>query len=148
MSRRTQIVDSTELVLQSILDGDGEVLFKYTEKNKISPIDLKNIPFPAAFIYIGDQIRVTDSSDEAVIGSNTVTWRANLIIEFWVNGDNDVEDALARVQSAMETNYRLDALCSYSRLVSFEHYIIDIDKEIQAMSMNFEVLFRHNRFNP
>lgn len=147
MSVRTTILDNTKSVLEGILD-DGERVIKQVETNKISSIDLRTAVFPAAFIYLDAQNRITESRDEAVIGNDTVSWRGNLVIEFWVDGRNDIEGILAVIQTAMEENYRLNSVCAYSRLLNIEHYIIDVDKEVQAMSLNYEIIFRHDRFSP
>lgn len=149
MSTRTTILDNTKTVLESIVDIAGDPIIQQVEKNKISGIDLRTAVFPAAFLYLDTQNRITQSSDEAVIGSNTVSWRANLVIECWVNHGDELENVvLPKIQIAMEENYRLNGICAYSRLTSVVHYIIDVEKEVQAVSLNYEVIFRHNRFNP
>jgi hypothetical protein len=120
---------------------DTATLLKHAEGKKITPVDIETTPLPAAFVYSGPEQKVTGDGD-ATIGYET--WRWRLVIEVWIKGV-DPEDVLKEIHDLMWTNRSFGNLAVTSERVGATLLVVDDTQEIEALLIDFDVLYRHTK---
>ena len=113
---------------------------QYVENKKISPVDIETVAFPCAFIFSGAEQKLNDG--RSVIGYENWNWR--VVIEVWVK-DADPEDILKEIHDLMWTNRSINNLAVTSDRVGVDFLVVDVEQSIEAMLIDYDVLYRHER---
>jgi hypothetical protein len=111
---------------------------KYTEINRMTVLDIDNVVFPSVFIYSGPETRLKD--DRAAIGYENWEWKVFLE----VYGENlDLEDMLAKIHRVIFEDYRLDGNAVEAARAGVEMWVVDPDRVLSAMLIEYNVVYRH-----
>jgi len=110
------------------------------EVYKTFPGDIETVPFPCAFIYSGRESRVMDG--RAVIGKET--WQWPIFIEVWSITD-DLEFLLGEIHNKLFLNETLSGYAITSYRLGVDIFVVDPDKFLQVMVIEYEVLYRHTK---
>lgn len=137
---------------QKILTGFKEILedidtisLNHVEINRSTPVDLDIVPFPACFIYSGPEELAAD--EEQVVGHETFKWE--VVIEAWLKeGDVSEEYLLGEVHKAIFADYTLGGNAAYSRRIGSQFQVLDPDRAMRAMRINYVVTYRHRIGQP
>ena len=131
-STRQNILNQIVTTLESLS------ALKYVEQKKISPVDLETVPFPCAFVFSGAERKLND--DRAVIGDENWSWR--IVIEVWAK-DTDMESLLKEIHDLMWINRSLNGYAALLDRVGVDFLVVDVEQSIEAMLIDFDVLYRH-----
>lgn len=131
-SKRTSILNKIVEILTAITD------LKHVENRKISPVDLETVALPCAFVFSGAEQKLND--DKAAIGYENWTWR--IVIEVWVK-DTDPEILLKQIHDAMWTNRNIGGFAVTSDRVGVDMLVVDVTQSIEAMLIDYDVLYRN-----
>lgn len=133
-SKRTEILNKIVEVLSTITD------LKHVENRKISPVDLETIALPCAFVFSGAENKLND--DRAAIGYENWNWR--ITIEVWVK-DTDPEALLKQIHDVMWLNRNIGGYAVTSDRVGVDMLVVDVTQAIEAMLIDYDVLYRHTK---
>ncbi len=138
---------STDSTRKLILDKFVSVLetlssLSHVEKKKITPVDIETVPFPAAFVFSGAERKLGAGDSNAVIGYENWNWRVT--IEVWAK-DTDMENLLKEIHDLMWTNRKLGNYAVTTDRVGVDFLIVDIEQSIEAMLIDFDVIYRHTK---
>jgi hypothetical protein len=129
---RKKILNRFETLMKSISD------FKYTEINRMTIVDIDTVPFPSVFIYSGQENRLKD--DRAAIGYENWDWR--VFLEVW--GENaDMEEMLRKIHRTVFEDYTLGGNCFEAVRMGAEMWVVDPDRILTAMLIEYSVTYRH-----
>jgi hypothetical protein len=106
--------------------------------NKSDPVDLDTIPMPACFVYSGPQNRAGD--DDTIMGYETFEW--TVIVEVFAE-NVDMETLLGQIHNKMFFNCHQSGTAEFSWLSGVNIFLIDPLRQLQMMSLEFYVLYRH-----
>ena len=134
MSKRTDILDQLKVTLQSVT-GMSEVLV-----NRTTPVDIETVGFPCAFVYSGNEIRLTDN--RSVIGYENWEWQ--ILIEVW-GKDQDMEAFLALIHAALFADEGISGHAVTSYRTGVDMLVIDPEQSLEAMLIQYAVIYRHTR---
>lgn len=131
--------------VESIMKDLG--FFNHTEINRMTVIDIDEVALPSAFVYSGPEARLRSEytpgvfyQQAAVIGQETFEWK--VFIEVW--GENlDLEELLGRIHKAMYEDYTIGGEAAESCRTGVEMWVIDPERVITAMLIEYTVLYRH-----
>jgi hypothetical protein len=131
-TKRQDILDRIKVLI------DGITTVKGSEINKSTPVDIETIPLPYVFIFSGPEARVTD--ERAVIGFETWEWK--VVLEVW-GRDQDMEALLGEIHSAMYSDYGFSNSAVISYRTGVDMLMVDVEKSLEVMIVDYEVLYRH-----
>lgn len=132
MTKRQDILEQLKSMIETVYE------VKYVEINRMTVLDLDTVPMPCVFIYSGREVRATD--DESVIGFENWDW--NIVVEVWAN-DMDLEDLLGKIHAAIYEDYTLGNLASYILRTGVDMLVVDPEKLLKAMLIDYQVKYRH-----
>jgi hypothetical protein len=133
-SVRQEILNEIETILSSL------ATLKHVEKKKISPVDLETVPFPCAFIFSGAEQKLNDG--RAVIGYENWLWRVT--VEVW-GKDQDMEALLKEIHDLMWTNRNIGGHAITSDRVGADFLVVDVEQSIEAILIDFDILYRNTK---
>lgn len=113
---------------------------QYVDLLQPSPVDLDTIDMPAIFIYTGPEVRLSDN--RAVIGYES--WQWNVVLEVWTR-DTDMEALLGKIHAAMFADEEIGNFAVTSYRTGVDMQIIDPEQSLQAMIIEYEIIYRHIR---
>lgn len=123
--------------LKKIIDDIPEVA--HIEINKVGLPDIDIVAFPAVFIFGGRQSR---SNRVTLVGQKV--WEWEIFLSFW-SKDADMETLYSKIYDKVGTNPTLDRLaidCDLDGVPDVN--IVDADRSIVSMVLEFNVTYRHN----
>lgn len=132
---------TTNTTRQNILDNIKDTIngvrdIKSVEIDRMTPPDMENTAFPAAFIYSDSESRI----DNGVIGQETWDWI--IAIEVWAR-NTELEDLLQDIHSEMHDDYDRGGYADYSFRTGVEFFYIDPAKDIKGMVITYLVRYQH-----
>ena len=133
-SKRQDILSEIVTILETL------VSLKHVELKHVSPVDLDTVPLPCAFVFGGAERKLNDF--RAVIGYENWLWR--VVIEVWVK-DSDPEDILKEIHDVMWTNRSIGGHAITSDRVGVDLLVVDVEQSIEALLLDYDVLYRHER---
>ena len=133
-SKRQDILAQTVTILTTLTS------LKHVENKRVSPVDLETVPLPCAFVFGGVEQKLND--DRAVIGYENWLWR--VVIEVWVK-DADPEDILKEIHDLMWTNRNIGGFAVTSDRVGVDLLVVDPEQFIEALLIDYDVLYRHQK---
>jgi len=134
---------------QNILNQLKTTLEKVTalqqvEINRTIPIDLDTTPFPCAFIYSVRETKLSD--DRSVIGYENWEWLLN--IEVWLDSRNDQEILLGEIHHELASDNQIGGYAVTSDRIGSIMYVVEPDRSISAMILEYSVIYRHKNRTP
>lgn len=123
--------------IKTILEGVSSL--KNVEINKTGPVDLETVAFPCAFIYSDRETKIGD--DRSVIGKENWEWMIN--IEVWSSDDQVQETLLGEIHTAMAADYTIGGYAVTSDRISATMYVLDPERAINSMVLDYQVIYRH-----
>lgn len=137
MSTKRQLIQD---YVVSILEDNVEDI-KQAEWNRLTAIDVETAALPAAFVYGGKEQKIL-VGEEAPIGWET--WRWPITIEVWAQ-DTDMETLLGNIHEQMHSGQTMGGKAVRSERMGVEHLVIDPEQRLQAMLIEYEIIYRHVR---
>lgn len=131
-STRQHILSHMVTILETL------VSLKHVELKHVSPVDLDTVSLPCAFVFGGADRKLND--DRAVIGCENWLWR--IVIEVWVK-DADPEDILKEIHDVMWLNRNIGGHAITSDRVGVDLLVVDVEQSIEALLIDYDVLYRH-----
>jgi hypothetical protein len=138
MSVRQDILDRIAVDLRAV-PAIKEVFI-----NRTMAVDIETASFPCAFVYSGNVTRLL-SDNRSVIGYENWEWLVP--IEVW-GKDQDMEVLLATLHAALFDDEKLNGLAVTSYITGVDMLTLDVDRHIEAMLIQYTVVFRHARGVP
>jgi len=122
-------------------------LFKHTEINRMTVIDIDEVPLPAVFVYSGPEERLREKETNRttlqyspLIGKENWEWK--IYLEVW--GENlDLEEVLGSIHEVMFADYRVGGEAVEAVRSGVEMWVIDPERIITAMLIEYTVVYRH-----
>lgn len=133
-SVRQNILSEIVTILETL------VTLKHVELKHVSPVDLDTVALPCAFVFGGADKKLND--DRALIGCENWLWR--IVIEVWVK-DVDPEDILKEIHDVMWTNRDIGGYAITSDRVGVDLLVVDVEQSIEALLIDYDILYRHER---
>jgi len=134
MSKRADILAHLKTTLEGV-SGMEEV-----QVNRTIPVDVETAVFPCAFIYSGPEMRLTDG--RSVIGYEN--WEWTVLIEVW-GKEQDMEALLKLVHDALFANEQISGHAVTSYRTGVDMLVLDSDRHMEAMLIQYTILYRHTR---
>jgi hypothetical protein len=134
MTKRETVLTNIETILLSVTD-----LKSVGGDLHPSILDLETAVFPGAFVYGGNDNRLTD--DRAVIGYENWEWENE--IEVFVRGTDTREDLLGKIHKAMYDDRDIGGAAVTSWRKGVQKFTIDPDNLFFAMMITYAVVYRH-----
>lgn len=129
--------------IKTILEGVSSI--KKVDINKSSPVDIETTPFPCAFVYSGKDAKIIEG-EYAVIGYENWDWLVN--IEIWYGESDTQETLLGEVHTAMYADHSIGGYAVTSNRTGSEIYVLDPERAVNAMILDYQVIFRHKNGTP
>ena len=133
-SVRQNILSEIVTILETL------VTLKHVELKHVSPVDLDTVSLPCAFVFGGADKKLND--ERALIGCENWLWR--IVIEVWVK-DVDPEDILKEIHDVMWTNRDIGGYAITSDRVGVDLLVVDVEQSIEALLIDYDILYRHER---
>lgn len=129
----------------TIMSGITDIGFQHVEVNRSTPVDLEVTPFPACFIYSGDEQKAEDKMQ--VVLYETFKWTVEL--EIWLrDGSLGEEEILGLVHEAVFADYTHSGNAVSSSRSGSKIFIIEHERSLRAIRIPYEVIYRHRRGQP
>lgn len=134
------MADSTRqnILSQIVTTLNTLVSIQHVELKHVSPVDLDTTPLPCAFVFGGADRKLND--ERAAIGYENWLWR--IVIEVWVK-DVDPEDILKEIHDVMWADRDIGGYAITSDRVGVDLLVVDVEQSIEAMLIDYDVLYRH-----
>jgi hypothetical protein len=129
--------------IKTILEGVSSI--KKVEVNRSSPVDIESVPFPCAFIYSGNETKITEG-EYSVIGYENWEWIIN--VEVWYGEGDDGEELLESIHKAMYTDHSIGGNAVTSSRIRSEMFLLDPVRIINSMIIDYSVIYRHKNGIP
>ena len=134
MSKRTDILAHLKTTLEGV-SGIEEV-----QINRTIPVDIETAVFPCVFLYSGIETRLMDN--RAVIGYEN--WEWTVLIEVW-GKDEDMEALLKLVHDALFADEQIGGHAVTSYRTGVDMLVLDPDRHMEAMLIQYTIIYRHTR---
>jgi len=136
-TKRQKILARISTLISAIPD------IHYVEINRMTVVDVDNVPFPAVFIFSARESFIEDT--RATIGYENYLWQINL--EVW--GENvDMETLLGKIHVAMFEDYTFRGNAQKSWRSGVDFWAVDPERHLSAMLIDYTIIYRHPVGNP